>query len=138
MATTITNTITTLQKNFTDLDFNFTMNPGTGDVSKKTNIEDIKQSVKNLLLTKIYERPFQPNLYSQLYDLLFEPFSPTIKFTLETVINNVLTSYEPRINVLSVGVNDRRENNALEISLSFEIVGVNVAANYSILVSRIR
>ena len=135
---TITETITTLQKKYTDIDFNFTQNPATGDVTKKTNIEAVKQSVRNLLLTKLYERPFQPNLYSQLYDLLFEPFTSTTKYALEKVILNVLTNFEPRIRVLDINIIDRKENNALEISLRFVVIATQIETTYSINVERIR
>lgn len=135
---TVTDSVVSLQKTYSDIDFNFSQNPGTGDVSKKTNIEAVKQSVKNLLLTKMYERPFQPNLYSQLYDLLFEPFTATTKYALEKVISNVLTNYEPRIIINELNVVDRKENNALDIILNFTVIALQISTTYSVQIDRIR
>lgn len=135
---TIIETITTLQKKYSDIDFNFAQNPGTGDVTRKIDIEAVKQSVRNLLLTKLYERPFQPSLYSQLYDLLFENFTASTKYALEKVILNVLTNFEPRIRVLGIVVTDRRENNSLEISLRFVMISTQIESTFSIQVERIR
>ncbi len=135
---TVVKTISSIQKRFVDLDFNFGISPNTGDVGKKIDVEAVKQSVRNLLLTKQFERPFQPQLYSQLYDLLFEPFTPTIKITLEEVIFNVLHNYEPRVRILNITVNDKPMNNALDISLTFVVVGVEVPTTYSILLERTR
>ena len=135
---TVVASISSLRKNYTDLDFNFLENPGTGDVNKKTNAEAVKQSVRNLLLTKKYERPFQPELFSQLYDLLFENFTNTTRYALEKVIKNVLKAYEPRINVLDVNLTNNPSSNALGISLSYEIIAINVTTTQSIILERTR
>jgi phage baseplate assembly protein W len=135
---TVTNTITNLQKTYVDLDFNFLTNPGTGDVTKKTNIEDVKQSVRNLLMTKMHERPFQPNLYSGIYDLLFEPFTGTTKYALEKIIRNLLGTYEPRISVLDINIADNSVNNGLDISLTFEVIALAITTTYSVTLERTR
>jgi len=134
----VTKTISSLQRKWTDLDFNFSRNPGNSDVTKKTNTDAVKQSIRNLLLTKQFERPFQPNLYSQLYDLLFELFTPTIKYTLESVISNVITNYEPRASIISVTVNPTPESNALDVTLVFTVIGVNVPVTYTVSLERTR
>ncbi len=134
----VTTTISSLKRGYSDLDFSFGENPGTGDVNKKINAEAIKQSVRNLLLTKKYERPFQPELFSQLYDLLFENFTSTTRYTLEKVIKNVLKAYEPRINVLDVNITNNPSSNALGISLSYEIVALNITTTQSIILERTR
>jgi phage baseplate assembly protein W len=131
-------TISSLQKKYSDLDFNFNSNPGNGDVSRKINVESVKQSVKNLLLTKQGERFFQPDLYSDLYSLLFENFSLTTKFGLESVIRQLLEKYEPRIIINSIDVTERIENNALEVTLRFEVIALRVEATYVVLIDRLR
>ena len=134
----VTRTINSLRKGYTDLDFNFGENPGTSDVNKKTNAEAIKQSVRNLLLTKKYERPFQDSLYSQLWDLLFENFTSTTRMALDRVIRNVLKYYEPRINVLDVNISNNQSSNALGITLSYEIISLNISTTQSIILERTR
>lgn len=134
----VTTTISSLRKSYTDLDFNFGENPGTGDVNKKTNAEAIKQSVRNLLLTKRYERPFQDNLYSQLYDLLFESFTSTTLLALDRVIRNVLSYYEPRVNVLDVNISNNPSSNSLNIILKYEIIALSITTTQSIVLERTR
>lgn len=131
-------TITSLQKKFTDLDFGFALNPGTGDVGKKVNDEAIKQSMRNLILTKKYERPFKPNLSSPIYDLLFELFTPNIKSTLERIVFDVINTYEPRVRVLGVEVNPTQDHNSLEISISYVVVGVEIPTEFTITIERTR
>ena len=138
MATIITQTIKSLQQNYTDIDFNFAMNPATGDVTKKTNVEAVKQSVRNLLCTKLYERPFQPDLSSQIYDLLFEPFTASTRYALDKVIRNLLTTYEPRIEINDINIVDRQEQNALEISLTFTVIALAITTTFSVSLERIR
>ena len=59
-------------KIYSDIDLRFTANPISGDVAKKYDVNAVKQSLRNLVLTQYYERPFQPNLGSPIYKLLFE------------------------------------------------------------------
>jgi phage baseplate assembly protein W len=71
------------------------MNPATNDVAKKNDDEAIKQSLRNLILTKKYERPFQSELFSQLYDLLFEHFTASTKSAIQIVVSNVIKNLNP-------------------------------------------
>ena len=41
-----------------DLDLFFSSKQGSGDVNKITDIEAVKRSVRNLVLTNFYEKPF--------------------------------------------------------------------------------
>lgn len=135
---TITNTISSIQTKFTDIDFGFNINPATNDVAKKTDDEAIKQSLVNLVLTKKYERPFQSDLFSQMYDLLFEHFTYATKSAIERVIFNVVNNYEPRVNLTSVVVNDNPEHNSLDVTLYYVIVGTSISRQYTITVDRVR
>jgi hypothetical protein len=136
--TQITLTATSLQKKFTDLDFGFALNPGTGDVGKKVNTEAVKQSMRNLILTKKYERPFNPHLSCQIYDLLFELFTPNIKSTIERVIFDVIDTYEPRVQLLDVEVNPTPDHNSLDITLVYQIVGIELPSEFTFTLERTR
>lgn len=135
---TVTNTISNIQTKFTDIDFGFNMNPATNDVAKKNDDEAIKQSLLNLILTKKYERPFQPELFSQLYDLLFENFTLSTKSAIQIVVSNVIKNFEPRVKLESVVINEDRPHNALDITLYYVIAGTSVLKQYTISVDRIR
>ena len=109
-------------RTFTDLDLNFIANPVTHDVSCKTNVNAIKQAVKNLVLTLNYERPFHPEIGSQVYNLLFEPFSPLTQAILEQTITNTINNFEPRVVLQGVTATLNNDNQTAYIQINFNIV----------------
>lgn len=109
-------------RTFSDLDLNFIANPATGDVSKKYDVNAIKQSVKNLVMTNHYERLFHPEIGSQITSLLFEPFSPLLQAMLEQAIINTITNFEPRVRLLNLDVSLNPDNYTVFVSITFTIV----------------
>ncbi len=134
----VTNTITIEQKKYTDIDMNFTMNIGNNDIYKKNDEEAIKQSIKNLIMLKPFDRPFNPMLSSQVSELLFELWTPLTKISMKRVINDVLEAYEPRIKVENIDISDQSDRNEINVTLYFTIVNTSKKVQYSILLSRIR
>jgi len=134
----VTNTITIEQKKYTDIDMNFTMNIGNNDIYKKNDEEAIKQSIKNLIMLKPFDRPFNPMLSSQVSELLFELWTPLTKISMKRVINDVLEAYEPRIKVENIDISDQSDRNQIDVTLYFTIVNTSKKVQYSILLSRIR
>ena len=88
------------------------------------DIDAVKNSVKNLLLTNRGERPFQPNLGSGLFDLLFENSNPYTIQAVRSKIVDMLTSYEPRINQVRVSIQDLPEDNAIHVKVGFNITSI--------------
>jgi phage baseplate assembly protein W len=113
--------ITRNTKTFTDLNLLFTANPATGDVTKKVDEEAIKSSIKNLIQTKNYERPFHPEIGCQVFSLLFENFTPVTREVLKKTIFDVIEKFEPRASVLSVKINETADNNDLNVYVEFLI-----------------
>lgn len=107
---------------FSDIDLNFTKNEVTGDIYKKYDEAAIKQSLKNLLFTSNYERPFHPEIGSQLRKLLFEPISPLLQGMLEAEITNTVLNFEPRVKLLKVEVRLNPDNNLVIVIIIFRIV----------------
>ena len=125
-------------RTFSDLDFNFFANPATGDVTKKFDDNAIKQSVKNLILTSFYEKPFHPEIGSQVNSLLFEPFSPLLKAMMTEAIKNTLYNHEPRVSLLDVTVNDNPDNNSLYVSIIFKIINTEQPITVDLVLQRTR
>lgn len=119
MATTIT---TRNARVFSDLDLNFIANPATGDVSKKYDESAIKQSIKNLIMTNHYEKPFHPEIGSQVLSLLFEPFSPLLQAMLEQAITNTINNFEPRVRLQQVNVFLNPDNVSVYVTIEYKIV----------------
>jgi phage baseplate assembly protein W len=116
---------TTLTKLYSDLDFSFTKTPGRNDIALSYDDMAVVRAVRYLLLTKHYERPFQPNLGSGIEQLLFEPISPITAATLKTEIESVITNHEPRVNLVQVTIDEDIDRNAYSITIEFYI-GNNV------------
>lgn len=125
-------------RTFTDLDFGFYAHPRTGDVTSKTDEEAIKQSIRNLILTKNYERPFRSYLGSQVNALLFEPASPLLAGMMERVITDVVNNYEPRAVLLNVSVTLSPDNNSLYVSIVFSIRNTESPITVNLILERSR
>ena len=125
-------------RTFSDLDINFIANPISGDIARKFDENSVKQAVKNLIYTNHYERPFHPEIGSQIRALLFEPFTPLTKAMLERSIINTIENYEPRVVLLDVQVNGNPDNNALYASISFRIVNTTNPINVGVMLDRTR
>ncbi len=111
------------RKRFVDVDFSFKKHPSTNDVVKKTNELAIIAAIKNLVLTKLYGRPFHPELSSQVHDLLFEPLTAVTASTLKRSIKYVIDNFEPRVELLLVNVKDSADLNAIDVTIVFNIIG---------------
>jgi phage baseplate assembly protein W len=115
----------TLKKIYSDLDLTFSRQPLNGDVSLVYDSRSVISSVKNLLLTNFFERPFQPNLGSSLNNMLFEQVSPTMETTIQREIFDVISNFEPRIKIDNIFVRSNIDNNGYEVTLRF-FIGNNV------------
>ena len=111
-------------RKFSDIDIDFTRNVVTSDVLRVEDVVAVKRSVKNLVQTGYYERPFQPELGCGIRELLFENFTPMTKVFLQNKIVEVLENYEPRIDLQSVKVDDDQDGNRLVVDIYFYVVGV--------------
>ena len=102
-----------------DLDLRFTPTLSVGDVALRYNEQAVISSIRNLLNTNKYERPFQPDLASNLNALLFEPLSVITASLIENEITRVLNNYEPRarINNLSVSLNPGQDQFIVNLSV---------------------
>lgn len=128
----------TLKKIYSDIDFTFTRKPVTNDVALSYDEMAVVRSVRNLLLTNHYERPFQPELGSNINALLFEPISPITSSSLQTEIENMINNYEPRALLKNVTVNAKPDQNAYEVSLEFYIQNATLPTIVTILLERNR
>lgn len=125
-------------RTYTDVDFNFLSHPRTKDVTTRSDEEAIKQSIRNLILTRNYERPFRSYLGSQVNQLLFEPMSPLLTTMLERAISDVINNYEPRVILLGVDVAFSPENNAMYVTITFKIRNTTVPITVNLVLERTR
>jgi hypothetical protein len=123
---------------FADLDINFRSHPATGDVTMRYDEEAIKQSIKNLVMTNHYERPFHPEIGSQLRSLLFEPASPLLVISLKQAITNTINNFEPRVNLIGIDINFKPDNNTIHVVIQFTIINTNRPIVLNLVLERTR
>ena len=127
---------------YKDLSLFFTPNPVSGDVTMVTDVQDIKRSVRNLVMTNRFEKPFHPEVASHVRDLLFEPFSPVTINLLRNRIETVLTNYEPRVTLTDVQVEDPEfrlmDNNTLNVRIFFTLKNDPEIQTVDVLLERLR
>ncbi len=109
-------------KTYRDLDLFFTRRSRDSDVNVLTNVTAVKRSVRNLILTNFYEKPFHPEIGSGVRDLLFEIVSPLTAIALAQSVEDVINNYEPRALLLGVDVIDHIDANAYDITVTFEVI----------------
>lgn len=123
---------------FSDLDLNFTAHPVNKDISRKYDDNAIKQSIKNLLLTRNFERPFHSEIGSPIRAMLFELPGPMFTVMLQRAVIDVINNFEPRVEVLDVRVNDSIDTNAVYITLEFKIVNTERPITLDLALERTR
>jgi phage baseplate assembly protein W len=130
----INNSPTKIYKDL-DLSLAFTTNY---DVAKRVDVNAVKQSIKNLLLTRPGERPFQPDVGSELYRILFEPMDVLTAEALKGIITTCIRNYEPRVRLQDVMVMPRFDENAFDISLYFYVIGIYAPVVFNLTLQRLR
>jgi phage baseplate assembly protein W len=123
---------------FSDLDLNFTAHPVTGDITRRFDEDAIKQSVKNLLLTRNYERPFHSEIGSPIRQLLFDLPGPMFNVMLQRAVIDVITNFEPRVSIIDVRVDDYSDANEVYITLEFKIVNTERPLTLDLALERTR
>ncbi len=123
---------------FSDLDLNFTAHPVTKDIVRKYDDNAIKQSLKNLILTSNYERPFHSEIGSQVRSLLFEPASPMLAVSMRKAIFDLVNNFEPRVELIDVVVDFNPDGNTFYVTITFKIVNTERPLTLDLVLERTR
>ncbi len=125
-------------RTFRDLDLNFTIHPVKKDINTHKNEYAIINSIKNLVLTNHYERPFQPDLGSNIRRLLFEQVDSVTASQIEREITEVIGNFEPRAQVSKVEAIPAPDENKYQIYLEFFIINNTAPITINFFLERIR
>jgi phage baseplate assembly protein W len=125
-------------RTFSDIDMGFLPNPVSKDISRKYDENAIKQSIKNIIMTKNFERPFHSDIGSQISALLFEPITPLLRASIKKTIVNTITTYEPRVNLLDVSVLLSPDNNGVYVTIVFSIINTSTPISVDLFLERTR
>jgi len=123
---------------YIDLDLDFGRNTVTNDVNKLTDVEAVKRSVRNLINTSHFERPFHPELGSNVRAMLFEPLTPLTALNLQRKVQEVLVNFEPRIRLFQIVARPELDRNAYDLTIYFYVIGSNQLITVQTFLERLR
>ena len=109
-------------RQYSDLDLFFGKKTSDKDISKVTDVQAVKRSVRNLVLLNHYEKPFHPEIGSGVRDMLFELMTPITAVILTRKIEDVIKNFEPRARLVGVSAFPDLDRNAYEVKIEFFVV----------------
>ena len=115
-----------VSRGFKDISLSFKRNPVTNDIISLTNEDAIKRAVINLVRTRVGERFFNPLLGSKVENYFFELADIGVEEPLKDEIRTVINNFEPRVILRDVDVALYAEDNAMDVSIVYDIVGLSV------------
>ena len=127
-----------IQNRYSDLDLTFTMHPVKKDVVLSVDDQAVIRSVRNLILTNHYERPFHPEIGSNVRKMLFEPISPLTAYYLQREIEDTIKNYEPRVKLQQVIVQVEPDYNYYQAIISFYINNRTEPTTVNFILQRLR
>lgn len=127
-----------IQNRYSDLDLTFKMHPVSKDVVLSVDDQAVIRSVRNLVLTNHYERPFHPEIGSNVRKMLFEPISPLTANYLQREIEDTIRNYEPRVSLQSVIVQIEPDANYYMAIITFFIVNRTEPITINFVLQRLR
>ena len=116
------NDITRNVRQYSDLDLFFSRKSSDSDISKVTDIQAVKRSIRNLVLLNPYEKPFHPEIASGVRGMLFELMTPVTAVILSRQIEDVIINFEPRVKLVGVKTLPDLDKNSYEVSIEFYVV----------------
>lgn len=134
MATTISSS----SRQYTDLDLNFLIHPVRKDINKHKDEMAVINSIKNLMMTNHYERPFQPDLGSNVRRLLFENLDKITAISMEREIRQVVENYEPRAQIKTLDILPDVDNNGFSVRMEFYIMNMSDPVTINFFLERVR
>jgi phage baseplate assembly protein W len=124
---------------YSDIDLFFGKKTSNDDIQSITDIKAVKRSVRNLVLTNHYEKPFHPEIGSGVRDMLFENMTPITAQILSRKIEDVINNFEPRARLVGVTAIPLLDKNTYEVSIEFYVVNQPTElVDLSIMLERVR
>ena len=117
-----------VSRKFKDLSMSFKTNPLNDDLIGLKNTNAIARSLKNIVFTQPGEKFFQPDFGSKISESLFEIVDDSSAITIRDEIRSSIINYEPRVKLLDVTVIPNPGENEMNVTIEYEIVGLNISA----------
>ncbi len=130
--------IHTTMARYSDLNLDFLPHPITGDVTILTDMNALKRSIRNLVFTNTYDRPFRPELNGGIRKYLFEPMTALTAVRISDAIENVIREHEPRVELLDIRVRGNESKNSFDVKLVFRPKNINQTVQLNLVLQRTR
>ena len=109
-------------RQYSDLDLFFGKKISDNDISKITDVEAVKRSIRNLVQLNVYDKPFHPEVSGGVREMLFENMTPVVSTIIARQIEDVIENFEPRARLVSVRALPDFDRNAYEVQVAFYVV----------------
>lgn len=123
---------------YSDFLSSFAKTPVGNQLAKVINERSINQSLKNIILTDLGERLFQPNFGSNIRAMLFENSLEDNISILETYIANSITLNEPRVNLIDIQLQANDVENELTINIFYNTINNPEPILFTYIFKRVR
>ena len=126
-------------RQYSDLDLFFGKKTSDNDISKVTDIEAVKRSIRNLVQLNVYDKPFHPEISGGVREMLFELMTPVTSAIIARQIEDVINNFEPRARLVSVRALPDLDRNAYEVQVAFYVVNTPTElVDLTIMLERLR
>ena len=109
---------------YKDLNLDFQQNTATKDIQKMLDVESVKRSVRNLINLNHYDKPFHPEIGSNLRAMLFELITPQMSHAIQKEIGLLIGNFEKRAKLVQVTTKPQFDRNAYAATISFYVQNV--------------
>ena len=109
---------------YKDLNLDFQQNTATKDIQKMLDVEAVKRSVRNLINLNHYDKPFHPEIGSNLSSMLFELITPQMSHAIQKEIGLLIGNFEKRAKLVQVTTKPQFDRNAYAATISFYVQNV--------------
>jgi len=115
-----------VSQSFKDISMSFETNPLNEDLIALKNTSAIARSIRNIVFTQPGEKFFNPEFGSRVSESLFEVVDEVSTIAIRDEIRSSIINYEPRVNLLDVLVNPNPDENEMNVTIKYEIVGIDI------------
>jgi len=115
-----------VKRKFKDLSMSFESNPLNDDLVSLSDTTAIARSIRNIVFTSPGEKFFNPDFGSRISESLFENVDEVSALAIEDEIKSSIVNFEPRVNLLSTIVAPNPDDNEMNVTIEYEIVGIDI------------
>ena len=115
-----------VKRKFKDISMSFEKNPLNDDLISLSNTSAIARSIRNIVFTSPGEKVFNPDFGSRISESLFENVDEVSALAIEDEIKSSIINFEPRVNLLDTVVVPNPDDNEMNVTIEYEIVGIDI------------